>query len=318
MTEFALEIDALSSRNGWMNCWLVVDGQRHRLEATSVFPPFSDLLAFAKALVTQALPHEFIWDEESHGAIFQALPVAPESPNFILKINHDGEIVVEAEFDRLKIVRGLLEALRGVALDCPGAESEWEFPYFLIENFERELAQGFALAVNPQELHAANFIFGHYGGYGGQVYPAFTLWVNDEQLLSMWMGDIPRFWWLWFEFLEKIGTGALPAEAVFHQEGEDLYDDHADLFLTLGLDTTRHFQAQALSETDNFQLRIVIQMNPPGDEQIHLDAPFERRQFVDSFARAFKEFLETSYPAFLESDEHKFDLRTLPLNRLTT
>ncbi len=316
MTEFALEIDALSSSNGWMNCWLVVDGQRHPLEATSVFPPFSDLLAFAKALATQALPHEFIWDEEGHGAIFQALPVAPDSPNFILKINHDGQIAVEAEFDRFKIVHGLLETLRGVALDCPGAESEWEFPYFLLENFERELVQGFAAKAQPQAPHVVNFIFGHYGGYGGQIYPAFTLWVNDQQKLLMPMNDIPRFWWLWFEFLEKIRIGDLPAEAVYHQEGEDLYDDHADLFLPLGLDTTHHFQAHALPEIANFQLKITVKMNPSGDKQVYLEAPFERRQFVNSFAQAFKEFLETGYLAFLESEEHKFDLRTLPLDRL--
>jgi hypothetical protein len=75
-SSFSLEFDPLSSRHGWMDCWLVVDGKRHRLDASSVFSPFGDVLAFVQALVENKLLHEFFWDEEGHGAYFQALPVA--------------------------------------------------------------------------------------------------------------------------------------------------------------------------------------------------------------------------------------------------
>jgi hypothetical protein len=310
--QFALELDSLSAKHGWMDCWLVVDGQRHHLEATSVFPPFGDVLTFARALAQEKLPHDFYWEEEGHGAKFQALPVPSGDQNFRLIIDHDGAIVVDGEFKRKEIMLGLLEALRGVALNCPGAESEWDFPYFLIENFERDLARGFP----PDSKHTAHFVFGHYGGYGGQIYPAFTIWVNERQTLYMAMDDIPRFWWMWFELLEKIGNGDLPTEAVFHKEVEDIYDDHADLFLMMGLDKAFRFQAQTLAEHRNFQLKIVSTVSSPEVEQVLLDAPLERRQLVEAFVIAFSEFLQTSYPAFLQSDENKFDLRTLPLDRL--
>ena len=95
---FSLEIDPLSTDSGWMHCWLVLDGQRHYLDATSVFPPFGNVLAFAHALAQNKLPHEFFWDEEAHGAKFQVLLIAPDNPRFHLLINHDGEIVVDVVF----------------------------------------------------------------------------------------------------------------------------------------------------------------------------------------------------------------------------
>ncbi|MGE5776552.1 MAG: hypothetical protein ACM33V_10040 [Chloroflexota bacterium] len=312
---FALELDSLHAQNGWMSCHLVVNGQRHHLDATSVFPPFEDLLAFARAVAFNALPHEFFWEEEGHGAKFQALPLTPDDPGFRLRIDHDGEIVVNAEFDRKQIALDLLEALRGMALDCPGAESEWEFPYFLIENFERDLVRGFASgrSQDPQAICAAHFVFGHYGGYGGQTYPAFTIWVDERQVLYMAMDDIPRFWQMWFELLEKIGSEDFPAEAVFHKDEEE----RPDLFTSLGMDAAFRFRAEALPDPRYFQLKIVTLISLTGEEQAALDAPFERRQFARSFVTAFSEFLRTGYAAFLESKENEFDLRTLPLDRLT-
>ena len=51
-------------------------------------------------------------------------------------------------------------------------------------------------------------------------------------------------------------------------------------------------------------------------DRILLEAVLDRRQFVSAFVRAFKPFLETDYLAFLHSGENKFDLRSLPLDRL--
>lgn len=312
---FSLEIDPLSTGSGWMHCWLVLDGQRHYLDATSVFPPFGGVLAFAQALAQNKLPHEFFWDEEGHGAKFQALPVAPQSPGFHLLINHDGEIIVDAEFDRMQIARGLLESLRTVALDCPGAESEWEFPYFLIENFERDLAEGFNKTSNAASVGIAHFVFNHYSGYGGADAPSFAIWVDDRLALFMAMDDIAHHWHAWFALLAKIGRGDLPIEVIFKREAED----NPGLFSLFGMDVVFHFHAEASAELQHFQLKIIglhPKLEPEATHTI-LDAVLDRRQFVSAFAQAFKQFLETDYLAFLNSGENKFDLRLLPLDRLT-
>jgi len=312
---FSLEIDPLSTGSGWMHCWLVLDGQRHYLDATSVFPPFGDVLAFAQALAQNKLPHEFFWDEEGHGAKFQALPVAPESPGFRLLINHDGEIVVDAEFDRMQIARGFLESLRAVALDCPGAESEWEFPYFLIEDFERELVQDFKETSNAASVGITHFVFNHYNGYGGANAPSFAIWVDDRVALFMAMDDIAHHWHAWFGLLEKLRRGDLPIEVIFKREAED----NPGLFSMFGMEVVFHFHAEASAGPQHFQLKIMVLHPNVGPEatQTILHAVLDRRQFVSAFAQAFKQFLETDYLAFLNSGENKFDLRLLPLDRLT-
>jgi hypothetical protein len=317
MTDFHLEIDSLGARDGWMKCWLVLDGKRHQMEATSVFPPFSDVLQFARKIAANSLPHEFIWDEEGHGAKFHALPVDTESSKFHLQINHDGDVVVDADLDRMQVVRGLLESLRGFSLDCPGAESEWEFPHFLVENFERDLEQGFSSGFVSSQISIANFVFGHYGGYGGQTYPAFTIWVNDHYIQYMFMNDIPRFWWMWFELLEKIGRGDFPAEVAFHEEMEDQYDDHKEHFLMPFLNASRCFVAETAPRAELFQMKIEVALEQPELHQtILVGDNLERRQFVGAFVEAFQNFLRTSYPSFLESSENKFDLRVLPIGKL--
>jgi hypothetical protein len=317
MTNFRLEIDSLGAQHGWMKCWLVLDEKRHQIEATSVFPPFSDVLNFARAVAANSLPHEFIWDEEGHGAKFQAQPIDEDDSKFHLRIDHDGEFVVDTDLDRMQTVHALLEAMRGFSLDCPGAESEWEFPHFLVERFERDLAQGFPSPSVPNPTSIANFVFGHYGGYGGQTHPAFSIWVNDREIQYMPMKDIPRFWWMWFELLEKIGRGDLPAEVVFHEEQEDKYDDLEDNSLMFLWNAVRSFVAESVPDSGLFELKIEVALNQPELHQtILVGNNLDRRQFVGAFVAAFQNFLRTSYPAFLESEEHKFDLRILPLEKL--
>lgn len=311
---FSLEIDPLSSRNGWMDCWLVVDGIYHRLDATSVFPPFGDALTFAQAIAENRLPHEFIWDEEGHGAKFQALPVVSKPSHFCLRINHDGEIVVNAEFDRMQIAHGLLESLRRVTLDCPGAESEWEFPYFLIENFERHLAPGSNKISNMGLVAVAHFVFNHYGGYGGGQVPCFALWMDNRLAHLMPMVDSAQHWHMWFRLLQDIRRGPLPAEAIFKWESEN----PPGPFSLLGWDVVFHFQAEPIMEPARFLLKIIVR-HPnikPVIDHVILEAVFDCQQFVAAFAQAFKQFLETNYLVFLESGESKFDLRTLPLDGL--
>jgi hypothetical protein len=317
MADFYLEIDSLGAKHGWMSCWLVFDGKRHHLDATSVFPPFSSVLKFARAIATQALPYEFFWEEEGHGARFQASPVSADSQKFHLHINHDGETVVDADLNRMQVVTGLINSLRGCSLDCPGAESEWEFPMFLVENFEHDLAQGFPLRTEPVPVSEVHFVFGHYGGYGGQEQPAIAVWVNNRKTLYMPMNDIPRFWWMWLEWLEKIGVGDFPAEAVFHEENEDNPNGEGRDLFTFLWDLTHHFLAEAVPDSNLFRMKIDIMSTKPESDTSHvMDDVFHRRRFVGAFVESFQIFLNTNYTGFLEGNHNRFDLRALPLDRL--
>lgn len=314
-TTFSLEIDPISARNGWMDCWLVVDEQRQHLAATSVFPPFRDLLQFAHALAFNQLPHEFYWEEEGHGAKFLALPGVSNRTNFRLQINHDGKVIVDAEFDRQQIARGLLEVLRKVALDCPGAESEWEFPYFLVEDFEEDLARGQATCPTDMPDRRARFVFSHFGGYGGMEHPAFKIWVGNNYLMFMDMEDDARHWRAWFMLLEKIKSGDLPVEQVIahYQNSEE-----EDPIWLPWYRTSTTYRLETAADENLFRLIITGTFPEPLPirQSTLVDIVLERQQFVESFVQSFQEFLKTNYLAFLNSGECDFDLRSLPLEKL--
>ena len=313
---FKLEMDPLSSRHGWLDCWLAIDGNRLPLSATSVFPPFCDLLNFAKAIAANDLPSEFFWDEESNGAFFQAQRVEPENALlFQLKVVYRGETVIDAAIDRMQTVQGLLESLRGVALDCPGAESEWEFPYFLIEDFERKMAQGFSARQQASLPSMAHFVFSHSGGYGGLQYPSFDIWVDDRKAVAMLMYDIPRFWQDWFTFLEKIGKAKLPMEAVLQKIEEDLPDDIDEMIL-IGWETCLRFLAKPLPNGELFQFETFWASKEHETPRQLVSAVLDRRQFVMTFVQAFQDFLNMNYPAYLEDYPQRFSLYSLPLDRL--
>lgn len=104
-------------------------------------------------------------------------------------------------------------------------------------------------------------------------------------------------------------------EVIFKREAED----NPGLFSLFGMEVVFHFHAEASAEPQHFQLKIIV-LHPkvePEATQTILDATLDRLQFVRAFAQAFKQFLETDYLAFLNSGENKFDLRLLPLDKLT-
>lgn len=311
---FSLEIDPLSSSNGWMRCWLVVDGQRHYLDASSVFPPFEGVLSFARALADNNLPREFFWDEEGHGAKFQALRISSQSLKFRLRINLNGKTIVNSEFDRMQIAKGLLESLRSVALDCPGAESEWMLPYFLIEDFERDLAEGFSKSSEGESIEVVHFVFSHFIAPGGSQAPTFTIWVGSNFTYSIPMDDILRYWLAWFDLLEKIKSGNLPVELAFQRES----GDPPEFLSWFGIEIHLQFYAEAATDVNHFRLKIEsLLIKPAQGSQILLDVIIDREQFVNAFVHAFKEFLETDYMAFRDTSETKVDLLLLPIDRLT-
>jgi len=313
---FRREMEPPSSRHGWMDCWLVINDSCLHLSATSVFPPFHDLLNFTRAIAANDLPSEFFWDEEGYGALFQAQRVEPDGgPLFHLKVKHRGETVIDAAFDRMQTVQGLLESLRGVALDCPGAESEWEFPYFLVEDFEHSLAQGFSTHQEASLSSMAHFVFSHSGGYGGLQHPSFDIWVDDRMAVAMFMYDIPRFWQDWFTFLEEIGKAKLPAEAVLQKIEEDLPDDIDEMIL-IGWETCLRFLANPLPDEKLFQFEAFWTGEGHESPRQLVSAVLDRRQFVMTFVQGFQDFLNMNYPAYLEGSPQRFNLYSLPLDRL--
>jgi hypothetical protein len=307
------KVDSIGANSGWMKCWLVVNDKLHQILATSVFPPFGDVLSFIRAIASDALPHEFFWEEEGHGAKFRASQSVRGREYVHISINHDGEVIVDRDLERKAIVQTFFEALRSFALDCPGAESEWDFPYFLIENFEHDLAHEFA----PREdgLSVPKFIFGHYGGYGGQSHPSFVLWLDNRRSFYFSPEDIPRLWWLWFELLHKIASGDLPFEVSFDQAEEEKGKENIFSFLPF-MDSHGFLLADWLPTPEHFQLKITGQNSLNPEPYVLVDAILERRVFVLEFMKAFDKFLETNYLVYLESDENSFDLREIPWNDL--
>jgi|GEM_PF-5064323 hypothetical protein len=308
-----LKIDSIGADSGWMKCWLVVDEELHQILATSVFPPFGDVLRFLRAIASDNLPHEFFWEEEGHGIKFRASQSVRGSDHVHISINHDGEIVVDADLERKPIIQAFFEALRDFALDCPGAESEWDFPYFLIENFEHDLAHGFA--PHADSVSVPNFVFGHYGGYGGQSLPSFVLWIDNRRAFYFFPDDIPRLWWLWFELLHKIARGELPFEVSFDQAEEE--KDKESIFSLLSfIDTHSLLFADWLPNTAHFQLKITGQNSLVPEPYLLVDATLERRAFILAFMEAFEKFPGTNYLVYLESGENNFDLREIPWDDL--
>jgi hypothetical protein len=326
MTALTLEIDSLGSHAGWMNCWIVVDGERHLIEASSVFSPFWHLLALTRAIAFNQ-SYAFSWDSEGFGLDFEALPVESKPADLRLQIKpfnystvlgDEPTLTVDACFNREQLAKTLLDTLRNFALDCPAAADEWNFPYCLIELFEQELARGSIIQTDENTPRRAHFIFPS-GNFESYYPPCFDLWADYDLALHVSLGDIPRFWFGWFEILEKVRRGDFPVESVFHVEVEDQAEPGEPNFVMspLGLDISRHIFADASQALEHFHLKVTHWIAEPGIGQTTFDLLFDRSQFVTEFARSFKTFLELDYPAFLESGESQFDLRTLPLDRLS-
>lgn len=309
-TPFALEFDPLSARHGWMDCWLTIHGERQQVYTSSVFPPFRDVLIFARALAANRLPHKFNWDEEGRWVTFKAFPLKPGSENFRMVINRDRTLLLSAELNRMDTVKMLVEQLRRVALDCPGAESEWEFPYFLLEDFEREWARGFKPESSSVAVTPARFVFYPCGGYGGVKAPAFCVWLGEAHVLLMLMEDDRRCWQAWFEMLGKILSADFPLEYNFYkihqsEDPEEKAEDEETWPWTFGL----VFQAEAAEVPEHFRLR--VQTESEGlDTALVCDVTADRQAFVDAFFHAFEEFLKTDYLVFLENGGLRCDLRS--------
>jgi hypothetical protein len=318
----ALEIDYAHEHGGWIDCDLIVDGEHHPLDASDVFPPFLPLLHFAKAVASQRLPAEFIWDEEGHGLEFKALPVAEGSSLVHLTIQHWGTdiFLLDAEIERDTVLRAFLPPLQDLAWNFTLAEAEWGLPRFAVRYVVCGIAEGFPLGLNDRADERLEFQI--LGDYSDEAYSASSLhiWLGDERKAGWHVQDTDPFWPEWIGFLEKIASGDLPARIEHVQEsgllfklfdGDDIPEDLKDT-----MEYHTHLQAEPVDAPQDFRLSINTSNRNEEIENQLLDELFNRRLFVQTFRQVFEKFLQNEYQLRPDVAGQAFDLRTLSLDKL--
>ena len=90
-------------------------------------------------ITAQRLPYKFFWDEEGHGAQFEARPLAVDSASFRLLIQCSLEDApwVDAELDPKAVVDAFLAPLEDFSLHHRFfSSSEWAISKSLISRFK--------------------------------------------------------------------------------------------------------------------------------------------------------------------------------------
>ncbi|MEW5869328.1 MAG: hypothetical protein AB1894_08640 [Chloroflexota bacterium] len=314
------EIDYPHQRAGWMDCYLTWNGQRRHLWASSVFPPFLDVLDWLRAIHAQRLPHSFMWDEEGKGAVFEAWPVAPDSPLCRVHICYwNAEAPwVEAELDRQALIQAFLSPLKEFARRSRRAAG-WGLTKAVISDFERFQRR----AIPPRsDLTAAEPLAFAFRRSDQPRSP--VQWMDIRMwglLLITWMlDDGDPFWPEWFAFLEQVAAGRLPAGFEWcNLHLQQLVRDMRQAFdlpapeVEPVCNTIQ--RADPLEQPHLFRLAIT-ESDDRYQDFLRLDEVLERRQFVDAFCQAFEKFLAEDYELLPGEDGSSFDLRSLPLERL--
>ena len=322
-----LEYDCFEVNDGLMDCWLVINGKRYYLEGFIAFPPFADLLSLVRALASNSLPHEFFWREENLAVQISATKAESDGNRFRLQIVRSNEVIVDADLDRLHAVESLLASLRAFSLDCTESGTEWGFPPFLIDDFERERVNGFEPDTHLERIQMAHFVFEHFDDSGKWTFlpivtpssrkenPSFHIWIDHQQAIYLQMGEGPRLWQFWFEFLEKSGRGELPTEVIFDcrkplEECENELDYLVQDSYAIGL------RAERVPQSDDFRLVSWRLSDNLPDQEPTMHGRLERKQFIRSFVKSYDEFISRDYPAYESGNLAGFDLRSLPLKNI--
>lgn len=309
------EIDHKHERAGWIDCWLTIDGERHHLDASAVFPPFLPLLRFVKAVAGQRFPARVSWDEEGVVAEFIATAVAEESPFVHLSLRYDvyGDNVrwFEDAITRDAVVAAFLPPLLDFFYNFASARKYWRAPERIVSKLCRAILNG----IPPRsDVHAPQPVMcAVRGGYDmayleGRVF--FSVTFEEETLVSILLFDTHPFWLQLAAFFEAIASNALPA-CCEHRRSVDCgpFDD-AEQGPVYQLKT--RLCAEPLGVPENFRLK----MWTSWDQEpafLLLDEVVARRQFVHRFAASFRLFLATNYRSVPDPQGRTFDLRTLPL-----
>ncbi len=310
MPKLSLNLGYAHAHAGWMHCWLTIDGERHGIEASYVFPPFIDLLEFTKAVATQRLPARFEWDEEGHLVVFTATPLAENHPLVHLTIQYkkDEEPWLDADISRDEVVQAFLPPVLEFATRSRLAEAEWHTPRKAVERIQAFIEKGLPLRsdVNhPQRLDCIVSSEYNESYIDGNVFLKLVLF--DEEKIRLQMHDTHPFWMTWFEFVGKVAHGDLPAQCEYVQT-RIITDNLPPFILQVS------FSAQAVANSDNF--RFIVYRNWSDEEPfLIIDEVLNRRQFAQGFAKAFRDFLP-HYRLTPNGEGQTFDLTKLPIEGL--
>lgn len=320
MIEF--EIDYPHEHAGWIDCFLTFDGNRHKLWASDVFPPFMPLVYFLKAILIQRLPHKFYWDEEGKGAKFEVWPVAPDSPVFRLRVKHDRDERpwIEEEFNRVAVVQMFLPVLREFAAHQQPTRGDWQIRPEDVDDLEAFLTRSIPPRTEISVAQPLHFSFSRSEHF--ELPAQWLTWTTWDMPMLTWMlTDTDPFWQDWFAILEKIATGQ-PAEFIWENRASneftrELVESGELPFEELEPAWHMKVRAEPLPHPNRFRLTITDTDSWYSDFPL-LDEILDRRQMVQAFCETFEQFLEKDYQVFAEEDGRVFDLRTLPLDRIKT
>jgi hypothetical protein len=259
-----------------------------------------------RALTANRLPYRFYWDEEGHGAKFQAWPVADESPNFRLKIDYDKDDTTwaDAELDRKAVVEVLLAVLRDFALySGPPSRGAWDFSLADIIAFEKFQERVIPLRSDSAAAEPVRMTLRR-----SRNYEMACQWLDIEvwgiPLVTMVLPDSHPMWPEWFAWLEKILLGQFPAEVHFlNLTIENIIREmvargelpDSELDRSWGFT----FRATAVDHPGHFRLVITNADNDYRDF-LQIDEVQDRRTFVSDFCTEFERMLVEEYQVLSE------------------
>lgn len=309
MHTISFEIDHLSEKYGWMDCWLTIDGIRHHLDASDVYPPFLPLLYFLRAVRGQRFPTRLVWEEEGPELEIWATPVAEDSPLMFLKIRHTSfdsennswpeETWFEDTIDREVFIQAFLPALIHTCRYLCEPLGMWHVPEEEVWPVLEAIKGGLPLRSDIDSPQ--NVTIKISKGYPDGLNLLILNGYEDVYFRALMDGD-PLVQDL-IDFLIKVNDGNLPAEFE-HRSFYETSDDNQNRIT--GWELIR-FRAEALPIEENIRLIIYdYQFNEP--EFMLLNEVVNRQLFADRFVASLKQLIQNGEPVFKEQNEKVFGI----------
>jgi hypothetical protein len=309
MHTISFEIDHLSEKYGWMDCWLTIDGIRHHLDASDVYPPFLPLLYFLRAVRGQRFPARLVWEEEGPELELLATAVSEDSPLMLLKIRHTSfdsennswpeETWFEDTIDREVFIQAFLPALIHTCRYLCEPLGMWHVPEEEVWPVLEAIKGG--LPPRSDISSPQNVTIKISKGYPDGL--KFFILNGYEDVYFHPLMDGDPFLQDLIDFLIKVNDGNLPAEFEHHRFYETS-DDNANQIT--GWELIR-FRAEALPVEENFRL-IFYDNHFDEQEFMLLNEVVNRQLFADRFAASLKQLLQTGEPIFKEQNEKVFGM----------
>ena len=309
MHTLSFEIDHFSEKHGWMDCWLTIDGIRHHLDASDVYPPFLPLLYFLRAVRGQRFPARLVWEEEGPELELWSTAVAEDSPLMFLKIRHTSfdsendlwpeETWFEDTIDREAFIQALLPALIHTCRYLCEPLGMWHVPEEEVWPVLEAIKGGLPLRSDIYSPQNVTFKFSK--GYPDGLKFFILNGYEDVYFLTLEAGD--SFLQDLVDFLTKINDGNLPAEFE-HRRICDTIDDEGKRIT--GWEVIR-FRAEPLPVEENFRL-IFYDNHFDEQEFMLLNEVVNRQIFADRFVASLKHLLQIGQPVFCEQNDKVFGI----------